>query len=152
MDRIALFNLLQFAATSYAVTRGGGPERLVGSAMLAATLMTRVAQSEMATRFAGIEFGVFAIDAALLVALLYVAVHADRYWTMWMAALHALGTGAHLVRLVDEDVLRFVYALLTAAWSYPMIALLVAGTFRHRRRLREDGRDLDWSIQGDRFA
>lgn len=152
MERIALFNLLQLGATCYAVTRGGLPERVVGCAMLAATLMTRAAQSDIATRFSGLEYGVFAIDAALLLALMYVAARADRYWTMWMAALHTLSTGAHLVRVVDHEELRFVYALLTAAWSYPMIALLVAGTARHRRRLRSTGHDFDWSIQGDRIA
>lgn len=145
MERVIIFNALQLLASTYAIVRGGAPERLAGVSLILAALSTRLLESASAQRFVNVETGVLAVDLALLAVLLGIAAHADRYWTLWMAALQGLGTGAHLVRFVDHDVLRFVYALLTAIWSYPIVILLVAGTARHRRRAAADGEDLDWS-------
>lgn len=145
MERVLLFNLLHLLATAYAVGRGGAPERLAGIALLAATLATRVAQRQFPVRFASVEWGVFGVDVALLGALLTIALLADRFWPLWMTALHALGTFSHFVKLLDLEVLRTAYAALSAVWSYPILILLVGGTIRHQRRLRKAGRDPDWS-------
>lgn len=145
MTRVFIFNALQVAASAYAIGRGGAPERLAGAALLAAAGGTWLLQSPAAVRFVGVELGVLAVDVILLAVLLVIALHADRWWTLWMTALHALGTGAHFVRFVDQDVLRFVYALLTATWSYPILVLLTVGTARHRLRIRRSGHDLDWT-------
>lgn len=147
MERVILFNALQLLASGYAIARGGAPERLAGVSLVIAALSTRLLQSAISTRFVKVEAGMLVVDLILLIVLLVIAANADRYWTMWMAALQALGAGAHLVRLLDHDVLRFVYALLTAIWSYPIVILLVAGTARHRRRMAGGGGDLDWSRQ-----
>jgi len=144
MERVIFFNLLQLAVSGYAVIRGGAPERIVGLSLLVATLATRVLQQPFAIRFVGVEWGVFVIDLALLLVLLAVALFADRFWPMWLAAFQLLGTGAHVVRALDPEVMRAAYAILMAGWSYPMILVLAVGTRRHVNRTRS-GRDLDWS-------
>ena len=147
MTRVLLFNLLQIAATLYAFRRGGAPERVVGLALLTAALSTRFALSRFEIRFAGLELGVLAVDLLLLVILVVVALHADRRWVSWVAALHALGTGIHVAQVVSPDTSRLAYAILSAVWSYPIVLILILGTARHARRIAARGWDLDWSRQ-----
>ncbi|MEG8019231.1 MULTISPECIES: hypothetical protein [unclassified Sphingomonas] len=87
------------------------------------------------------------VDLVLLAVMIAITLKADRFWPAWATALHALGTGAHLARAISPDVIRLVYAVLSAAWSYPIVLLLVIGTVRHSRRIRARGWDLDWSRQ-----
>lgn len=150
MDRILFFNLLQVLASCYAMLRGGAPERLVGASLLLAAFATRLVMQQAEFNYLQLEAGVLAIDVLLLVVLVGIAMFADRYWTLWLAALHALGTGAHVVKAIDPTVLPTAYGIVAVAWSYPMVLLLAVGTRRHRRRLRSPGSDLDWSLQGRR--
>ncbi len=41
--------------------------------------------------------------------------------------------------------LKLVYAVQTAAWSYPMVLLLLVATRRHVSRISISGSELDWS-------
>ena len=146
MDRILLFNLLQALASGYAMLRGGAPERLAGASLLVAALSTRLIMHGAEVNYLRLEAGVLAVDLMLLGALVAATLFADRYWTFWLTALQALGTGAHLVKAIDPEVLATAYGILAAAWSYPMLMLLAAGTYRHEVRVRKGG-DLDWSFQ-----
>lgn len=147
MERILIFNLLQALASGYAMLRGGAPERLAGAALLAAALSTRLVMHGSEFNYLELEVGALAIDLMLLGALVTTTIYADRYWTFWLTALHALGTGAHLVKAIDPNLLATAYGVLAAAWSYPMLMLLAVGTYRHRTRLTRFGGDLDWSLQ-----
>ncbi len=147
MDRVWVFYAVQVAASGYALLRGGAPERLTGLALLLAAVSTGIAQRNVPVLFAGLEVSVMIVDLILLAVMIVITLHADRFWPAWVTALHTLGTGAHLARAVNPDVMRLVYAVLSAAWSYPIVLLLVIGTLRHARRIRARGWDLDWSGQ-----
>ncbi len=147
MDRVWIFYAIQVAASAFALWRGGAPERVLGLALLLAAVSTQVLQDDMAVRFAGVEVDVLLVDLALLAVMLAITLHADRFWPAWATALHLLGTGAHLARAISPDVIRLTYAVLAAAWSYPIVVLLVIGTVRHTSRIRSKGSDLDWSRQ-----
>jgi hypothetical protein len=147
VDRIWIFYAVLTAASGYALWRGGAPERVLGLAMLVAAVSTQLLQDDMAVRFAGVDLNVLLVDLALLGVMLAVTLHADRFWPAWATALHLLGTGAHLARAISPDVIRLTYAVLAAAWSYPIMVLLVIGTVRHASRIRARGWDLDWSRQ-----
>lgn len=41
--------------------------------------------------------------------------------------------------------MRWGYAFALAVWSYPMLFLLVLGTWNHQRRLTRSGVDKSWS-------
>lgn len=147
MDRIWIFYAVLLAASAFALWRGGAPERLVGLALLLAAVSTQVLQDDLPIRFAGVELKVLLVDVALLGVMLAITLNADRFWPAWATALHILGIGAHLARAISPDVIRLTYAVLAAAWSYPIIVLLVIGTVRHASRIRSKGWDLDWSSQ-----
>jgi hypothetical protein len=146
MERVYLFSILQLGVSLYALARGGGPERVVGLALLLAFGVTMLLQQPLVERFVAVDWGVLAVDLGLLAVLVAVALNADRFWPLWVAAFHALGTGAHLVRGVDHGIEPVAYAILLASWSYPMILLLAVGTLRHGERRKRQGQDLDWSF------
>jgi hypothetical protein len=146
MERILVFAALQLFVSVYAITRGGAPERAVGLSLLIAALATRLLQQPLAARFVTVEWGGLVVDLALLAVLLIVALHADRFWPLWVAAFHALGTGAHMVRGLDHGIEPVAYAILVASWSYPIVLLLAVGTMRHADRRKRQGHDRDWSF------
>jgi hypothetical protein len=145
VERVQLFFLVQGLATLYALLRGGAPERIAGLALATSALATLALQDAAGSRFFRAEVGVLVIDVLLFSVLLALAVFADRFWTFWLAALQGLGTLAHVIKGIDVAMIRVVYAILIAGWSYPMILLLLLGTGRHQRRVKRFGRDLDWS-------
>lgn len=147
VDHVSAFNLLQLLVSGYAVMRGGAPERLAGILQLAAAALTRAFFLSSGSPYLTVEFGILAVDVALLAALVALALYADRFWPIWLAALQALGAGAHLVKAIEPSVVSMAYAILVIAWSYPMVIILAVGTLRHRRRLAAVGADLDWSVR-----
>jgi hypothetical protein len=134
-------------AALYALARGGGPERITTLSFLVAGILTIFQSEPPSTSFRAVQWGTFAIDLTLFGILVVIALHADRFWTLWSAALQILGIGSHMVRLFDHQVIPLAYAVLMQAWAYPMIVLLIVGTFRHSRRQRLSGIDVDWSFR-----
>ena len=129
----------------YVVFRGGAPERL-GTALLAlGSILTSWFISNGIGRFQSVEVGVLFVDLVCLAAFILLSLRAERFWPLWVAAFQALGTSAHIVKYYDPDVFYRTYAFFLAFWSYPMIALLFIGTWRHRGRVRRLGFDVSWS-------
>jgi hypothetical protein len=69
------------------------------------------------------------------------ALRAERFWTLWIAALQIIGTAGHAVKFVDPEIIQRVYAFILAVWAYPVLLLLVIGTRRHQKRLSRFGSD-----------
>lgn len=141
---LAFFLIVQFAACFYALARGGGPERIVAGTLLATIPPSLLLRSYGPILFEGVELGVLAIDIVLAVIFLIVALRAHRFWPIWMFALHATGMLAHLARALAPGATPWAYAFLLAFWSYPMLLLLVLGTWRHCQRLTANGADPSW--------
>ena len=143
-----MFDALLVACCGYAFLRGGAPERIAGGSFIVAYLTTLASYSASTVRFYRVEQAVLATDFILLLVLVGLALRADRGWPMVVAGLQLDTVGAHLVRGMDLQVIRVAYALMLAIWSYPMLLVLAVGTFRHQRRLKEQGYDLAWTIPG----
>jgi len=136
----------------YALRSGGAPERIGATVLVAGSLLTLAAAVSSSTHYGSVEFGVFLVDVATLVAFLALALRAERYWTLWIAALQLIGTAGHAVKLVDPNVIPRAYAFVTVFWSYPMLLLIVIGTYRHQKRLKTFGVDRSWSSSWRRSA
>jgi hypothetical protein len=140
----AYYTILAICA-AYVLAKGGAPEK-VGIAILAiGSVLSTAVISAQPNRFSSVETGVFLVDVAALVALLLLALRAERYWPLWITALQLIATAGHLVKMVDSHVIRAVYAFVMAFWTYPMLLLVVAGTRGHQRRLARFGADRSWS-------
>jgi hypothetical protein len=145
-----IYDMLTLGCWLYAIFRGGAPERIGATVLLVGSALTFVAVSGPASRFTSVENGVFAVDVLALLTFLILALRAERWWPIWTAALQTIGTTAHAVKLVDPTVIRWAYAFALAFWSYPMLFLLVIGTWNHQRRLARNGVDKSWSSSSDR--
>jgi hypothetical protein len=147
MDTNLYFNFFLLACCGYAFWRGGAPERAVAAIFIVGVVATHLAASDRESRFSSAELGIVLVDTAALVALTAVALRAERFWPLWIAAMQAVGTAGHLARLVDPEVIRWAYAFGLAIWSYPMLCLLALGTWQHQQRLARLGFDRSWSIK-----
>lgn len=144
MTYLFIFYAGQILATGFALWRGGAPERIVGIMMVLAAIGSTMTSYDHRF-FQDVNMMGVAVDLGFLCGLLAVAARADRFWPMYIAALHLLGLGIHGVRAFDPGILPVVYARAPAAVGYPMLALLVAGTIRHSQRLRAGMPERAWS-------
>jgi hypothetical protein len=147
-----IFDVLLLICCGCAFYWGGAPERIGAAIYLAGVLLTDVAASAAARRFSSVEVGILIVDVTMLVALLILALRAERFWPIWVTALQAIAAAGHAVKLVDPHVIRWAYAFVLAIWSYPMLLLLVLGTWNHQRRLARTGVDRSWSSFSGRSA
>jgi hypothetical protein len=150
MVQSLVFLALLLGCCGYAILFGGTPERIAAFIFVAASVLTLVALSSPPIRWNSVEYGALLVDAATLVALLALAFRAERFWLLWVTALQAIGTAGHAVKLADPDVIRWGYAFALAFWSYPMLFLLVLGTWNHQKRLARFGVDKSWSSSSPR--
>lgn len=139
------YGLLLAGCWTYALWQGGAPERTGATIMVASFIPSAATVSSPVVSFEFLETGVLTIDVLCLAAVVALAIRAERFWPLWVAALQLLTVAAHGVKLVEPDMLRRAYAFLIVVWSYPMIAIIIAGTARHAARLRNFGSDASWS-------
>ena len=142
---IVVYQLLLLACWAYALMRGGTPERMGTTILVAGSYLTLAAASAFQIGFRSVEVGILIVDLLCSVAFLALALRADRFWPLWVAALQVVGTAVHAARFVDPDIVGRTYAFMLAIWSYPMILLMIIGTWRHRQRLARFGVDKSWS-------
>jgi hypothetical protein len=94
--------------------------------------------------FEVVPFGLFLVDAMLLLALIAIALRANRSWPIPAAGCQLVAVLAHAGKLLDASMIPDGYALLTTIWSWPMVAFLALGTWAHRRRTQEGTFVPDW--------
>jgi hypothetical protein len=131
-----LFWTLLIASCGYALWRGRRDERTVGVICIGATIATRFAVSPITVRYSSVELGLLAIDAAVLIGFVAVALRSDRFWPLWVAGLQLTTSTAHLMKAMDEQLLPIAYGAAIALWSYPILIILAIGTWRGQRRMR----------------
>ena len=141
-----IFLTILVATCAYGGVRGGQVERCVAAAFLVAGPLT-LALGRMFGRhtYHALELEVIAVDVALFVVLVAVALFSARFWPMPMASMQGAELLAHLAKPLGSDVVPAAYYAIVAYWSYPMMALLAIGTLRHRRRLARYTIDYDWA-------
>lgn len=138
-----LFILPWLGVCCYALWRGGQPERYVAGMFLVAFPLGLFLNAKF--RSQGIQWGSLGIDVAMLVLLLVIALRANRYWPMALAAMQLLQVMGHLLKLADPQMLPLLYWISSVVWAYPMLTLLLLGAVRHRNRVKRLGPESSWS-------
>ena len=131
-----VFRILLALVVLYAVTRGSRDERYVALICLFGAAVTTLVLSPLAERFQGVEMPVFAVDIAVFVGFLAVALRSERFWPLWVAGLQLTTLMGHALKGVDTTLLPRAYAASLNFWAYPIILILAVGTWRHQRRQR----------------
>ena len=132
-----LFWPLLVLACGYALLRGGRHERTVAIVCILATLVSMNVHPAHG-RYAQVDWGELTVDFAVLAAFVAVALQSDRFWPLWLSGFQLTSSFAHIFKAVDSDLIPHAYAAAVRFWSYPMLLVLLFGTWRaHRRRTRE---------------
>lgn len=139
-----VFWVLFLGSVLLAFAIGSSPERVVAGTLLAAAVATVLVRSPWAVRYEHIETGVAAVDVFLCVALLLVALRANRFWPMPVASLQLLTVLGHLGKAVNPALHAGGYILLITFPSYAICALLIIGTIRHWLRVRRGAAECSW--------
>lgn len=129
----------------FALWRGGGPERAIAALFLVAWLASIATDSPVPVRYYGVELNYLVIDSLLLIGLLAVARHANRSWPTVATSLQALIVLAHVARAVNPHQLAYVYMIMTAAWPFLQLLVLIVGTALHWRRTAIHGAEPSWT-------
>ena len=120
---------------------------------MAGSILTMAALvASTAAIYRNLELEIFLVDVATFLGFLFLALRADRLWPLCITALQIVGTAGHAVKLVDPQILPYAYAFALRFWGYPMILLIVLGTWNHQRRLARFGVDKSWSSSSGRSA
>lgn len=133
-----LFWAILLSTFAFALWRGRSDERIAAGVCLLASIATRFAISPLSQRYTGVEVGLLLIDGAVLAAFVAIALRSNRFWPLWIAGLQLTSSLSHLMKVVEIDLLPRAYAAAAVFWSYPILLIIIVGTWRtHRRSLRE---------------
>jgi hypothetical protein len=133
-----LFWAVLVAICGYAFARGTRDERLAAAACLIASVLTHFAVSPLQVRYSGIEGGLVAIDIAMLVVFVAIALRSHRFWPLWVAGLQLTMSMAHVMKAVDLQLMPRAYAAAAVFWSYPILLIIFVGAWRSHRRTLAD--------------
>ena len=143
-DLQTIFMAILVISVGFAAWQGGSPERW-GAAVITAMLLTQLAARTFIHRtFDVVDLAGFSVDVLGFAGMTAIALHADRKWPLWTAALQLLSCMAHLVRIFSIKVEPFVYGTLKTAPTFLVLVILIVATICHLRRVRRNGHDHSW--------
>lgn len=139
--------LLAFVVCTSCLVFGGGPERALALVWL--TLFELIQMSYLwaygsAFGTPGLALAYMVIDALATVMFGWIALQANRIYTLWIAGFQVIALLAHLSHELTPSISQLAYAILVMAPSYFQLALLTGGLLAHVRRRRKFGPYRDW--------
>ena len=145
---MALYGILALAvviaAAFVAVARGGPPERLaagiiVGWIMADAGYHLAFGPSG----FTRVDPVHLVLDGGELVAILWLALRANRMWPLWAAAAQLICVSGHMALFVEPGMTQAYWAM-TQLPQYIQLTALVLGAVAHARRYDRIGPYRSW--------
>ena len=136
-----LFISLLIGILVFVMWRGGRDERIVAAVCLIGYVMTQVVIAPINERFQNVELGVLAVDLMVLGGFLAVALRSYRFWPLWVTGLQLTTILGHILKGLDTALIPQAYGAALTFWSYPILAILLIGTWRSHQRSRRDHRD-----------
>ena len=135
MLRFAFQMLLVAAACIFAWRQGERPEKIGATILMAMVGLQLAAASFVPIRdYQILDPITFLVDLSGFVAMLWLALTADRFWPLCFAAFQLLSTSTHLLRAAGFPMEPLVYVIMVRAPSYGLIAILGLGTWNVVRR------------------
>ncbi|RYE02754.1 MAG: hypothetical protein EOP61_07385 [Sphingomonadales bacterium] len=117
---------------AFALIRGGRDERAVAAGYLVAAAASWIAADIQNVRYHEPQYLVMVVDLCFLAFLLLIVQRSRRFWPLWVAAAHLVGTFTHVVRILQSSMLAEAYASVQPFWAFPMLFALAVGTFHNR--------------------
>jgi hypothetical protein len=143
-----VLSLALFAAAGfYAWRRGGPPERLAAKIVII-WIMVDVTYHLLfgPSGFIEVDPAHLVIDGAELVAIIWLALRANRVWPVWAAAAQVMTFSGHIVALIDRGGFDRAYWAMTQLPPFIQLLALVCGAAFHYRRFRRIGPYRSWRL------
>lgn len=144
MSSQVFYWILLGAVLAFVWEAGGAPERMAAAAWALASILSAAAVVFQLGSYETLQVGVFGIDLALLVFLIWLSLRADRIWPLLMTGVHLFGVMTHVAKALKPDLHPWAYAVGQAGGSYIILATITVGAARHRWRVRQTGRERSW--------
>jgi len=141
MDRLILYHALLFGACGYALIRGKADARIVALVFLIGNFATTLLRSHVPDTYSTVETEILVVDILGFLGFTYAAMISDRFWPMWVSGLQLTTSMGHVLKAMDANLLPLAYAAALRFWSYPILIILLVGTWREHRRLIEQRRN-----------
>lgn len=148
-DQLQLIVWLTLAFLAF--WKGAGPERAVAGVMIGILVSDRTYHLMFGnfTNLVSIDYGHALIDLVAMIALVGIAMRANRMYTLWIAALQLIAFNAHLARELAQGMSPIAYLILYIGPSYFQLLAQGLGLSAHRRRLARYGPYRSWIGQTD---
>jgi hypothetical protein len=137
--------LTVLAAVAFlAVARGGPPERLA-AVIIVCWIMADVVYHLVfgPSGFRRVDPVHLVLDGGELVAIVWLALRANRMWPLWAAAAQLICVSGHLALFVEPGMSQAYWAM-TQLPQYIQLTALVLGAVAHARRYERIGPYRSW--------
>lgn len=147
MILIWTLRLLAVAIVFATFRKGGEPEKLVAVVLTATTGLDLVNHAMFGDPvFFAVNPGHLVIDIWAMIALLWVALRANRGWPLWVSAAQILVVLGHTSKIIDLSLVRYGYFAMTQLPISIQVCALLLGTLAHMRREVQIGRYHAWRL------
>jgi len=146
MSLVVLTSLALFAlASTYALWRGGPPERLAAKVVVV-WILTDVTYHLIFGKsgFVHVDPAHLVIDGAELAAITWLALQANRVWPIWAAGAQLMTFTGHLVVMISPGGVDRAYWAMTQLPPYIQLFAMVCGAAFHNRRFERIGPYRSW--------
>ena len=146
MIHIIAFNGFLVGCLVYALRYGGEPEKTAMLSQVSAAILTITAIRFLPhlARFTSLAEALAVIDLGLLLALILLALRANRLWTIFLAGLQLSTVVVHLSKAIVPGLPAASYGVFAQFWAWPMLVATALGVHCHRVRTRKFGEERDW--------
>jgi hypothetical protein len=144
MTRHIVFFALLTLSTLYALIRGGRPEQIGAVTLFAGAWLSAVMVQPAGSRFYSVETGILMTDVVIWGIFLWLSIRSTRFWPLWITALLGAEVLVHIGVVFAPGSGWAAYMTGAAMWSWIAQILLLAATWRHRRRQVLWGSDAPW--------
>jgi hypothetical protein len=145
--RIALILAVVMGAGWLAYRRGGPPERFAAVLIVGWVVTDAIYHLLFGpSGFDKVDPVHLVLDGGELVAILWLALNANRSWPLWAAAAQVICVSGHIAGLIEPGGMRRAYWAMTQLPQYIQLTALLVGATAHARRVRLMGRYRSWRL------
>lgn len=131
---VIIFASLLLSVCCYSLWKGDRDGKLVALICIGASLITPLLLRPVLHRYTAVEVGALLVDVVTFCGFTFIALSSSRFWPLWIAGLQLTTLLGHMMKQLDLELLPRAYGVAAIFWSYPILLVLAAATWRAQRR------------------